>query len=157
MVALHSEKKTPPAWFLAFGISSSLVILLLVMLAYQVWNGVGVWGNNQPVAWGWPIVNFVFWVGIGHAGTLISAILFLFRQRWRTSINRAAEAMTIFAVICAMIFPLLHTGRVWVAWYWMLPIPNQMDLWRSEEHTSELQSRGHLVCRLLLEINKELY
>ncbi len=129
MVALHSEKKTPPAWFLAFGISSSLVILLLVMLAYQVWNGVGVWGNNQPVAWGWPIVNFVFWVGIGHAGTLISAILFLFRQRWRTSINRAAEAMTIFAVICAMIFPLFHTGRVWVAWYWMLPIPNQMDLW----------------------------
>src|SRR5690625_2739849 len=98
-------------------------------VAYVVWNGVVFWGEIQPVAWGWPIVALVFWVGIGHAGTLISAILFLFRQRWRTSINRAAEAMSIFAVICAMIFPLFHTGRVWVAWYWMLPIPNQMDLW----------------------------
>jgi Ni/Fe-hydrogenase subunit HybB-like protein len=129
MVAVHTEKKTPPLWFVAFGISLSLLGVLLIMLAYQVWNGVGVWGNNQPVGWGWPIVNFVFWVGIGHAGTLISAILFLFRQKWRTSINRAAEAMTIFAVMCALIFPLFHTGRVWVAWYWMLPLPNQMDMW----------------------------
>ncbi len=129
MVAGHAEKKTPRLWFVAFGIASLLLLNLLIMLSYQVWNGVGVWGNNQPVGWGWPIVNFVFWVGIGHAGTLISAILFLFRQKWRTSINRAAEAMTLFAVMCALIFPLFHTGRVWVAWYWMLPIPNQMEMW----------------------------
>src|SRR5690606_15928922 len=99
-----------------------------VMLAYPVWIGVGVWGANRPVSWGWPIVDFVFWVGIGHAGTLISAILFLFRQRWRTSINRAAEAMTLFAVACALVFPTFHVGRVW-AIYWTLPIPNQMAMW----------------------------
>ncbi len=128
LISHHAEKKTPSAWLAAFGVASLGVVLLLTMLAYQVWNGVGVWGNNQPVAWGWPIVNFVFWVGIGHAGTLISAILFLFRQEWRTSINRAAEAMTIFAVICALIFPTFHVGRVWVV-YWMLPIPNQMEMW----------------------------
>jgi Ni/Fe-hydrogenase subunit HybB-like protein len=128
MVSRHTEKKTPLTWYIAFGIASSLAGLLLLMLAYQVWNGVGVWGNNQPVGWGWPIVNFVFWVGIGHAGTLISAILFLFRQKWRTSINRAAEAMTLFAVSCALIFPTFHVGRVWVV-YWMLPIPNQMEMW----------------------------
>jgi len=98
------------------------------MIAYLVWNGVGVWGNNNPVGWGWPIVNFVFWVGIGHAGTLISAILFLFRQQWRTAINRSAEAMTIFAVICALLFPTIHVGRVWVI-YWTLPLPNQMEMW----------------------------
>ncbi len=115
-------------WYVAIGISSLLLLNLLVMIAYQVWNGVGVWGNNVPVGWGWPIVDFVFWVGIGHAGTLISAILFLFRQRWRTSINRAAEAMTIFAVICALLFPTIHVGRIWVI-YWTLPIPNQMDMW----------------------------
>ena len=97
-------------------------------IAYLLLTGVGVWGNNQPVAWGFPIVNFVFWVGIGHAGTLISAILFLFRQNWRTSINRFAEAMTIFAVMCAGMFPGLHVGRVWFA-YWLGPIPNQMDMW----------------------------
>jgi len=123
MVSRHTEKKTPFAWYIAFGAASSMAGLLVIMLAYQIWNGVGVWGNNQPVAWGWPIVNFVFWVGIGHAGTLISAILFLFRQRWRTSINRAAEAMTLFAVMCALIFPTFHVGRVW-AIYWTLPIPN---------------------------------
>ena len=116
------------AWYVAIGISSLMLLNLLVMIAYQVWNGVGVWGNNVPVGWGWPIVDFVFWVGIGHAGTLISAILFLFRQRWRTSINRAAEAMTIFAVICALLFPTIHVGRIWVI-YWTLPIPNQMDMW----------------------------
>ena len=115
-------------WYVAIGISSLMLLNLLVMIAYQVWNGVGVWGNNVPVGWGWPIVDFVFWVGIGHAGTLISAILFLFRQRWRTSINRAAEAMTIFAVICALLFPTIHVGRIWVI-YWTLPIPNQMDMW----------------------------
>jgi molybdopterin-containing oxidoreductase family membrane subunit len=127
-VSAHTEKKTPIAWLAAFAVASGLATLLLAMLAYQVWNGVGVWGNNQPVGWGWPIVNFVFWVGIGHAGTLISAILFLFRQGWRTSINRAAEAMTLFAVMCALIFPTFHVGRVWVV-YWMLPIPNQMEMW----------------------------
>ena len=86
------------------------------------WEGIGVWGLNVPVGWAWDITNFVFWVGIGHAGTLISAILLLFRQKWRTSINRAAEAMTIFAVMCALIYPGIHVGRVWVA-YWMAPLP----------------------------------
>ncbi|MXW64698.1 MAG: hydrogenase [Bacteroidetes bacterium SB0662_bin_6] len=128
LVARHAEKKPPMIWYVAIGISSLMLLNLLVMIAYQVWNGVGVWGNNVPVGWGWPIVDFVFWVGIGHAGTLISAILFLFRQRWRTSINRAAEAMTIFAVICALLFPTIHVGRIWVI-YWTLPIPNQMDMW----------------------------
>ncbi len=128
LVARHAEKKPPLGWYIAIGISSLLLVNLLVMIAYQVWNGVGVWGNNVPVGWGWPIVDFVFWVGIGHAGTLISAILFLFRQRWRTSINRAAEAMTIFAVMCALLFPTIHVGRIWVI-YWTLPIPNQMDMW----------------------------
>jgi len=128
LVARHAEKKPPTLWYVAFGIANLMLLNLLVMIAYQVWNGVGVWGNNQPVGWGWPIVDFVFWVGIGHAGTLISAILFLFRQRWRTSINRAAEAMTLFAVICALLFPTIHVGRVWVI-YWTLPIPNQMEMW----------------------------
>ncbi|MEZ4702472.1 MAG: NrfD/PsrC family molybdoenzyme membrane anchor subunit [Rhodothermales bacterium] len=128
MVSRHTEKKTPLAWYGAFGMASSIALLLLVMIAYLVWNGVGVWGVNNPVGWGWAIVNFVFWVGIGHAGTLISAILFLFRQKWRTSINRAAEAMTLFAVICALVFPGIHVGRIWVA-YWMFPIPNQMEMW----------------------------
>ena len=128
LVSAHTEKKTPLAWYLAFGFTSSITGLLLLMIAYLVWNGTGVWGLNNPVGWGWAIVNFVFWVGIGHAGTLISAILFLFRQKWRTSINRAAEAMTIFAVMCALVFPTIHVGRVWVV-YWMLPIPNQMEMW----------------------------
>ncbi len=113
---------------MAIAVSSTLLCVLLIMIAYLVWNGVGVWGNNNPVGWGWPIVNFVFWVGIGHAGTLISAILFLFRQRWRTAINRSAEAMTLFAVICALLFPTIHVGRIWVI-YWTLPIPNQMEMW----------------------------
>jgi molybdopterin-containing oxidoreductase family membrane subunit len=102
--------------------------MLGMLIGYLIFTGVGVWGNNNPVAWGYPIVNFVFWVGIGHAGTLISAILFLFRQKWRTAINRFAEAMTIFAVICAGTFPGIHIGRVWLA-YWLFPIPNQMDMW----------------------------
>lgn len=112
------------AWFIALGMLSVLVSLI----GYLVWEGTGIWGNNNPVAWAWPIVNFVFWVGIGHAGTLISAILYLFRQNWRTSINRYAEAMTIFAVICALVFPGIHVGRLWAA-YWLLPLPNQMDMW----------------------------
>ena len=101
----------------------------MVGVPYLLFEGVGIWGLNNPVGWGWAIINFVWWIGIGHAGTLISAILLLFRQKWRTSINRAAEAMTIFAVLCAMQFPLLHTGRPWLACYWLLPYPNSMDIW----------------------------
>jgi hypothetical protein len=96
--------------------------------SYLMSTGVGVWGLGHPVMWGWAIVNFVWWIGIGHAGTLISAILFLLRQRWRTSINRAAEAMTIFAVMCAGIFPLIHIGRIWFGW-WLFPIPNSNSIW----------------------------
>ena len=116
------EKPKPPrAWYIAFGISVTLTGVLFAMLVYLISTGVGVWGNNAPTFWGWPIVNFVFWVGIGHAGTLISAILFLFRQRWRTSINRFAEAMTIFAVMLrAGSSPGIHVGRVWVV-FWMFP------------------------------------
>ncbi|MCC7146288.1 MAG: polysulfide reductase NrfD [Phycisphaeraceae bacterium] len=121
-------RRTPLAWYVAFAISLSLLGLLGVCVIYLLTTGVGVWGNNVPVAWAFDIVNFVFWVGIGHAGTLISAILFLFRQNWRTSINRFAEAMTIFAVMCAGLFPALHVGRPWLA-YWLFPIPNQMAMW----------------------------
>ncbi len=120
--------KTPKMWWVAFAISSSLTLVLFSMIGYLITTGIGVWGLNVPVGWGYAIVNFVFWVGIGHAGTLISAILFLLRQRWRTSINRFAEAMTIFAVVCAGIFPGIHVGRVWFA-YWLFPIPNQMLMW----------------------------
>ena len=115
-------------WLLAIGFASSFLLLLGGAVGYLFWEGTGIWGLNNPVGWGWAIVNFVFWVGIGHAGTLISAVLFLFRQKWRTAINRFAEAMTIFAVICALVFPGIHVGRVWAA-YWMLPIPNQMGMW----------------------------
>ncbi|MFB3133988.1 MAG: NrfD/PsrC family molybdoenzyme membrane anchor subunit, partial [Rhodothermales bacterium] len=128
LISYHTEKKPPSSWYMAFGLALTGLMILLVMIAYLFWNGIGVWGNNNPVGWGWPIVNFVFWVGIGHAGTLISAILYLFRQKWRTAINRSAEAMTLFAVICALLFPTIHVGRVWVI-YWTLPIPNQMEMW----------------------------
>jgi Ni/Fe-hydrogenase subunit HybB-like protein len=120
--------KPPKAWYLIFGTAVALLGVLGAMVLYLITTGVGVWGNNQPVAWGWPIVNFVFWVGIGHAGTLISAVLFLFRQDWRTGINRFSEAMTIFAVICAGLFPAIHVGRIWVIW-WVFPLPNQMAMW----------------------------
>jgi molybdopterin-containing oxidoreductase family membrane subunit len=123
-----TERKTPPAWFVAFGAAFSLFLVLLGSIGYLVWEGIGIWGVNNPVGWGWAIINFVWWVGIGHAGTLISAILFLLRQRWRTSINRFAEAMTLFAILCALIFPGIHVGRIWVA-YWMAPLPNQMSVW----------------------------
>jgi len=126
--AVNEAPKPPRLWYISLVISACLASMLLVLVGYLVITGVGVWGNNNPVMWGFPIVNFVFWVGIGHAGTLISAILFLFRQKWRTSINRFAEAMTIFAVICAGLFPGIHIGRVWLA-YWLFPIPNQMDMW----------------------------
>lgn len=127
-VSRIAERKTTLTWLALFGFAGSLALVLLGSIGYLVWEGTGIWGLNVPVAWGWAIVNFVFWVGIGHAGTLISAILHLFRQRWRTSINRFAEAMTLFAVICALIFPAIHVGRIWVA-YWMFPIPNQMQMW----------------------------
>jgi len=130
-VAGIAERKPPKSWYVAISISSVFTLVLGACLVLVVWKGIGVWGNNQPVAWAFPITDFVFWVGIGHAGTLISAILFLFRQKWRTSINRAAEAMTIFAVICAGIFPLFHTGRPWRA-YWLFPIPNQdINMWQN--------------------------
>ncbi|RMH62654.1 MAG: hydrogenase [Calditrichaeota bacterium] len=122
------ESKTSKEWALLFGLASSVMLILLGSIGYLVWEGIGIWGLNVPVGWGWAIVNFVFWVGIGHAGTLISAILFLFRQKWRTSINRFAEAMTIFAVICALIFPGIHVGRIWAVYYFF-PVPNQMDMW----------------------------
>ncbi len=120
--------KPPKVWYIIFGTALALLGVLGAMIVYLVTTGVGVWGNNQPVAWGWPIVNFVFWVGIGHAGTLISAVLFLFRQDWRTGINRFSEAMTIFAVVCAGMFPAIHGGRVWFIW-WVFPLPNQMAMW----------------------------
>jgi len=127
-VAETSVPDTPRAWFVAFGISTAILGLLGVVILYLFFTGVGVWGVNNPVGWGFAIINFVFWVGIGHAGTLISAILYLFRQKWRTGINRFAEAMTIFAVICALLFPGIHVGRVWMAYY-MFPLPNQMGMW----------------------------
>lgn len=122
------EGRTPQWWWVAFVISCMVASFTLMGLIYLVSTGTGVWGLRSPVMWGWAIVNFVFWIGIGHAGTLISAILCLLRQKWRTSINRAAEAMTIFAVICAGIFPLFHVGRVWFGW-WLFPIPNANAIW----------------------------
>ena len=127
-VAAPMEWTPPKGWYLFLLFSLSLLGVLLVSVGWLVWEGTGVWGLNNPVGWGWAIVNFVFWVGIGHAGTLISAILFLLRQKWRTSINRFAEAMTIFAVMCALLFPTIHVGRIWLL-YWVFPIPNQMDAW----------------------------
>ena len=123
--------KTPLRWYIAVSITGGIAVMLLGMLTYLALTGIGVWGNNSPVFWAWDITNFVFWIGIGHAGTLISAILFLLRQKWRTSINRSAEAMTLFAVACAGIFPLFHTGRPWRA-YWLFPIPNtDLNMWQN--------------------------
>ncbi len=128
-VASVAERPKPPrAWYIAFGFASLLLAIFLISIYHAFTTGIGVWGNTNTVGWGFPIVNFVFWVGIAHAGTLISAILYLFRQKWRTSINRSAEAMTIFAVACAGLFPILHAGRPWVL-YWMLPLPNDMLQW----------------------------
>lgn len=121
-------KRTPLGWFAGFAISFLLFNGMLVTVAWLLMRGIGIWGNNQPVGWAFDIINFVWWIGIGHAGTLISAILLLLRQQWRTSINRFAEAMTLFAVACAGLFPLLHTGRPWFA-YWLLPYPTTMGLW----------------------------
>jgi molybdopterin-containing oxidoreductase family membrane subunit len=126
------EGRPPKQWYIAMGVAVPLLLLLFACLGYLVATGIGVWGNNSPVGWGWDITNFVWWIGIGHAGTLISAILFLFRQKWRTSINRAAEAMTLFAVACAAIYPLFHTGRPWRAAYWLFPLPNEfLHMWQN--------------------------
>ena len=119
---------TPLGWFAIFGVGGALATVLLTAITWLFLAGVGIWGITQPVAWGFAIINFVWWIGIGHAGTLISAILLLFKQGWRNSINRFAEAMTIFAVVCAGMFPLLHVGRPWLG-YWLLPYPNTMNVW----------------------------
>ncbi len=108
-------KRTPVGWFFGFAVAFGFLMIFNVTLANLLLTGVGIWGNNVPVGWAFDIINFVWWIGIGHAGTLISAILLLFRQQWRTSINRFAEAMTLFAVACAVLFPLIHTGRAWRA------------------------------------------
>jgi molybdopterin-containing oxidoreductase family membrane subunit len=121
-------RKTPLGWFVGFGITFLLTLMLLYTIGYLLVVGVGIWGVNIPVGWGFDILNFVWWIGIGHAGTLISAILLLLRQKWRTSINRFAEAMTLFAVACAGLYPAFHTGRPWFD-YWLLPYPNTMGLW----------------------------
>ncbi len=123
------SKRTPIGWFFGFAIAFTLLMVLNVTIAKLLLTGIGIWGNNVPVGWAFDIINFVWWIGIGHAGTLISAILLLFRQQWRTSINRFAEAMTLFAVACAAMFPLLHTGRPWLAIYWLFPYPNTMSIW----------------------------
>jgi molybdopterin-containing oxidoreductase family membrane subunit len=127
-VARPVEWKPPLGWYAALLISLGMLGLFGISLTWLLLKGVGIWGNNNPVGWAFDIVNFVFWVGIGHAGTLISAVLFLFRQEWRTSINRSAEAMTIFAVMCALLFPAIHTGRPWLD-YWLLPLPNEMKIY----------------------------
>jgi molybdopterin-containing oxidoreductase family membrane subunit len=128
MVCHPVEQKTPLGWWIGFAVAASFLGLFVAMVAYLILTGVGVWGLNSPHGWGFDITNFVWWVGIGHAGTLISAILYLFRQKWRTAINRFAEAMTIFAVICALMFPTIHVGRIWVIWF-ILPIPNWQAIW----------------------------
>jgi molybdopterin-containing oxidoreductase family membrane subunit len=123
------ERKPGPLWYLGFLIALMALIAGIGAVAYQIKTGIGTWGLNKTVGWAFDITNFVFWVGIGHAGTLISAILLLFRQKWRTSVNRAAEAMTIFAVMCAAVFPIIHMGRPWLA-FWMFPYPNSRgSLW----------------------------
>src|SRR5713226_7589489 len=115
-------------WIVGFLGAATLLLLLLFAIVYLFLRGVGIWGINIPIGWGFAIINFVWWIGIGHAGTLISAFLFLFRQRWRTSINRFAEAMTIFAVMCAGLFPILHLGRQWM-FYYLVPYPSTMQVW----------------------------
>ena len=126
--AITQGRPTSRRWWIGFAFTFALVVMLHFAIAYLLVKGVGIWGINIPVGWGFAIVNFVWWIGIGHAGTLISAILLLLRQQWRTSINRFAEAMTLFAVACAGLFPLLHMGRPWF-FYWLLPYPNTMEVW----------------------------
>ena len=118
-----------PGWLVGFLLAFGVMQMFLFAITAILFKGVGLWGINIPVGWGFDIINFVWWIGIGHAGTLISAILLLFRQKWRMSISRFAEAMTIFAVMCAAVFPIFHTGRPWLAAYWLFPYPNSMGLW----------------------------
>jgi Ni/Fe-hydrogenase subunit HybB-like protein len=122
------DNKQPTSWWLGFGIGFALLQVMLMAITMLFAYGTGIWGINNPVGWAFAIINFVWWIGIGHAGTLISAILLLLNQDWRTSINRFAEAMTLFAVACAGLFPVLHTGRPWLA-FWLFPYPNSMALW----------------------------
>ena len=129
VVSAPLDRRPSRSWWIGIAITGTMFAIGVGCIGWLFWKGTGVWGVNQPVGWGFAIVNFVFWVGIGHAGTLISAILFLLRQRWRTGIARFAEAMTIFAVICALIFPLIHTGRPWLAAVYLLPYPNQHGIW----------------------------
>ncbi|MGF1636040.1 MAG: NrfD/PsrC family molybdoenzyme membrane anchor subunit [Cyclobacteriaceae bacterium] len=129
-ICIRIEAKPPKTWLLAMAVSLTVLLLGTYAIAITLWEGIGAWGLNKTVGWAWDITNFVWWVGIGHAGTLISAILLLFRQKWRMSINRSAEAMTIFAVICAALFPGIHMGRLWLGFYWALPLPNTFgSLW----------------------------
>jgi len=129
-ICVRVEAKPPKTWMLAMAISLSALVVGLYAVTITLWDGIGSWGLNKTVGWAWDITNFVWWVGIGHAGTLISAILLLFRQKWRMAINRAAEAMTIFAVICAAMFPMFHMGRLWLGFYWSMPLPNTWgSLW----------------------------
>ena len=131
-----AEVRPTASWGVGLLVAMAILSFFGMMIGYLFYEGVGVWGNRSPVFWGWPIVNFVFWVGIGHAGTLISAILYIFRQEWRTGINRAAEAMTIFAVACAATFPGIHVGRAWLA-FWMFPYPS-LNLWMWPQFRSPL-------------------
>jgi len=117
------ERRAGIWWWLAFLPAFAALLVGIAAVSYQIKTGIGTWGLNRTVGWGFDIVNFVFWVGIGHAGTLISAVLFLFRQKWRTSVNRSAEAMTLYAVICAGLYPVIHMGRPWL-FYWLVPYPN---------------------------------
>src|SRR3989440_9949231 len=122
------QDRQPRPWLIGFLIAAGLLMIFFLAVTWLLIRGVGIWGINIPVAWGFAIVNFVWWIGIAHAGTFISAILLLMFQRWRTAINRFAEAMTLFAIVCAGIFPLLHLGRPWV-FFWILPYPDTMGLW----------------------------
>lgn len=126
--AIVLGQRTPLWWFLAFGVAFLFTNVMLLTVVNLLFRGIGIWGPNVPVGWGFDIINFVWWIGIGHAGTLISAILLLLKQTWRQSINRFAEAMTLFAVACAGLYPLLHTGRPWLD-YWLFPYPNTMAMW----------------------------
>jgi Ni/Fe-hydrogenase subunit HybB-like protein len=128
ILAPNLSKRTGIGWFAGFGIAFLLLNIMMMTITYLIFKGVGIWGIMIPVGWGFDIINFVWWIGIGHAGTLISAILLLLKQDWRTSINRFAEAMTLFAVSCAGLYPLLHTGRPWMAW-WLAPYPNTYAVW----------------------------
>src|SRR5260370_10047717 len=124
--AIIVRRGTPLWWLAGFLMAFGVMNVMLMAIAWLFIKGTGIWGVNIPVGWGFAIINFVWWIGIGHAGTLISAILFLLKQSWRNSINRFAEAMTLFAVMCAGLFPLIHTGRPWLAAYWLFPVPLTM-------------------------------